>query len=121
MMIQNMITASIRWTGSCLLGGGILWHVASLVGPTEGEVVIHVTEVGAVVTVDGLPYRSDPDQGSSIVCNLPVGTHTLRTYRGEQLIQEENFTINPGNDVVLTAHDPSAYEGKPTQVIDPRR
>jgi hypothetical protein len=74
-------------------------------GPRDCEVVVHVTEVGVTVKIDGWVYPVDPTPGAPIVCELQPGNHTLTMDRGDRSLYREEFTLSPGEHRVLTAHD----------------
>jgi hypothetical protein len=72
--------------------------------PASGErsVVIHVVDPDLDVGLDDVTYPVatvyDP-----IECQLPVGVHRLVMRRGDDILLDEPFEVEPGRDVVLTA------------------
>jgi hypothetical protein len=87
----------------------LLWQVVERAGRGDGEAVIHVTELGVNVMVDGVQYPIDPLPGSPIVCSLRPGSHTLSMSREGRIVYRETFTLDPGGHVVLTAQDESRH------------
>lgn len=73
--------------------------------PRLCEAVIHVTELGVDVEVDGRTYRVETPWDTPIVCGLPPGRHGLRMSRSGQVLYEEDFRLERGDMVVLTAWD----------------
>jgi hypothetical protein len=91
------------------LGGAILGMVARICGPRDGVAYVHVSTPGVDVKVDDLAYRVESSWDTPIVCALPPGLHVLRMYRNGTLLYEQEFTIEPGMELVLCAWEkPSA-------------
>jgi hypothetical protein len=113
--IRSMIFALIKgivWLG---LGGVILWQVAIHSGPRNGTAYVHVPTPHVDITVDETKYHVETIWQTPIVCDLYPGTHVLRMFRNEQLLFEEEFSLDSGNEVVLTAWErPSDQAPAPT-------
>lgn len=116
------VTAVARGLAACLLGVGVLWWVAAHAGPSRGEVIVHVTEPDVEVVVGGHVFRFDEWPERPVACELPVGSHTLRMWRGRRLLYEESFVVPRGENVVLTAwsshRDDNVADG-PTSMASP--
>src|SRR5262245_37581196 len=106
MFIKGLLAAAAKCLGACGLGGLLLWQVAGRAGPQTSEVVVHVTEAPVVVTIDGRSYPVATWQDSPFSCELGMGWHELRMWRGAQLVYQEAFQVRPGENLVLTALDP---------------
>jgi hypothetical protein len=106
MVIKGLLAVAAKCLGACGLGGWLLWQVAGRAGPQASEVVVHVTEAPVVVTKDGRSYPVATWRDSPITCELPMGWHELRMWRGAQPVYQEAFRVRPGENVVLTARDP---------------
>jgi hypothetical protein len=55
------------------------------------------------VTVDDQRYRVETMWERPIVCELPAGRHLLRMLRSGRVLFEQEFTLDAGQEVVLTA------------------
>jgi hypothetical protein len=69
----------------------------------ERSVVIHVVEPDVEVRVDDVTYPIVGTVYDPIECQLPVGGHRLVMCRGDEVLLDEPFEVEPGRDVVLTA------------------
>jgi hypothetical protein len=85
------------------LGGGVLFWVAQHSGPSTATVVVHVTETDVVVNLDSQTFRVDEYTGIPIVCELPAGKHRLTMTHGEDVVHDEIFALEGGEDRILTA------------------
>jgi hypothetical protein len=95
----------VKGLGALSLGGAVLWQVYSHCGSTKGVAYVHVTTpgVGVTVTVDDQTYRVETLWQTPIVCELSPGRHLLRMIRSGLVLFEQEFTLDPGQEVVLTA------------------
>jgi hypothetical protein len=91
--------------GSLLLGGFILWGVATHVGPPNGRAVVHVSPTPVEIVVDSSVYLVETLYETPVVCELAPGRHTVQMVRDGQLLYHEDFVIKAGEDVILTAWD----------------
>ena len=105
MLTRMVLIEASRRIGAMFLGGALLWQAAENVCQGEGEVVVHVAEIGAVVSIDGRDCPFDLAPGEPICRTLRPGRHTLAMRRGDRVVFEESFTLDPGGHVVLTARD----------------
>lgn len=116
-MIRKMLIGMIKHVGVFAFGGAVLWQVAGHAVPHEGcEAIVHVTEVGVEVSIDGRPYRIETWRDSPFVCELRPGRHALRMSRCGHVLYEEAFSLRPGEEIVLTARD----EARSKKVRPPR-
>jgi hypothetical protein len=106
MVIKGLLAAVAKGLGACVLSGWLLWQIAEHAGPQTSEVVVHVTESPVVVTIDGRSYPVATWRDSPVVCELCMGWHELRMWRGDRLVYQETFRVRPRENVVLTAWDP---------------
>jgi hypothetical protein len=93
----------IKGLSALALGGAILWQVHSHCGPMKGIAYVHVGTPGVDVTVDDQTYRVETAWECPIVCELRPGRHLLRMLRSGRALFEQEFTLEPGQEVVLRA------------------
>ena len=105
LLARALSIEAARRAGAIVFGGLLLWQVVDKAGQGEGEVVVHVAEVGATVSIDGRDYAFDLAPGEPICQSLRPGRHALAMRRGGRIVYEESFTIEPGDHLVLTAWD----------------
>jgi hypothetical protein len=96
-----MMIMLVKGLGSCLLGGTVLWWVVNHVGPTRGTVLVHVYVPNVEVTVGDRTYQVKDRLDVPIERELPAGQYLLRMRRGDQVLYEEWFTVDRGDNVVL--------------------
>jgi hypothetical protein len=115
MLVPNLIGAFskfylagklIKGMGALILGGLTLWWVVERVGPAEGTVLVHVTEPDVEVTLGGLNFSIEERRYAPLECRLRAGRHLLRVKRGDRMLYEEWFTVDRGEEVILTAYCP---------------
>jgi hypothetical protein len=106
MLIKGLLTAVAKGLGACVLGGVMLWPITEQAGPQTSEVIVHVTEWPAVVTIDGRSYPVRSWWDTPIVCELRRGRHELRMWRGDRLVYQEAFQVRPGDNIIRTAWAP---------------
>jgi hypothetical protein len=100
--IPSMV-AFVKGAGAVCLGGLILWQVAEHSGSARGTAIIHVSEAHVVVSLDDRDYPVNSLWELPLICELRRGRHVLRMKRGERVVYEEEFSIEPGQELVLTA------------------
>jgi hypothetical protein len=105
MLLRGIMIETMRKVGACVIAVSVLWQVAERAGRGNGEAVVHVTESGVVVLIDGYAYPYEPWPASPIACSLRPGSHTLAMTLEGRVVYEETFTLEPGGHVVLTAWD----------------
>lgn len=93
--------------GAVLLGGIILWRVASLAGPQSGQAIVHVAITPVDVAVDDETYRVETMDRSPLVCELRPGVHMVRMMRDGRVLFREEIHIDAGEDFVLVVWDRS--------------
>ena len=115
MFVQSLIGAFsksylagrlIRGVAALLLGGTTLWWIVEQVGPTQGTVLVHVTEPDVEVSVGGQDFSIEEGRYDPIDCRLHAGRYLLRMKRGDLILYEEWFTVHRGEEVMLTASCP---------------
>jgi hypothetical protein len=94
---------TIKGIGAVILGGVILWYVAQHSGAQKSMAYVHVSATNVEVAVDDEEYHIDSFADTPLVCELRPGRHMLRMARDGQVVYEEEFTLGPGKEVVLTA------------------
>jgi hypothetical protein len=87
-----------------LLGATTLGWVVEHIEPPNGKAVVHVVEAQVEVTVDGESFVVVQPY-SVIEVSLPAGSHRLCMRRDDRVLYEEQFTMPPGADIVLTAFE----------------
>jgi hypothetical protein len=113
----NIFSALVaRRVGAAMLGGAVLWTVAREAGPRDCEVVIRVVEAGLEVRVDGRIYPCEADPFSPIVCDLRSGHHTISVRRGGRSVHVEEFELERGDHIVLTALDDAWFKVRPAEI-----
>jgi hypothetical protein len=100
-MLISLIATTVKRLGAVCLAFVVLWHVGRYAGPQAGEAIVHVARHGVIVSVDNRSYRIDSIGDSPVVCELAPGTHTVKVYRDELLLSDEDFTVEAGKQVVL--------------------
>ena len=102
-----MILAKLlQWTAAGLLGVAVTWWVVEHAVDNAATAVVHLTEPGVDVVVGDQTFRAVDCPRSPLVCELPAGRHELRVSRGDRLLRRKVFTLEQGEQVVLTAYIP---------------
>jgi hypothetical protein len=120
-LTRVLLIEASRRVGAVVFGGVLLWQVAENVCQGDGEVVVHVAEAGAVVSIDGRDCPFDLAPGEPICRTLRPGRHTLAMRREDRVVYEESFTLDPGGHAVLTARDETRKPSTPTARPAPAR
>jgi hypothetical protein len=102
-LIRNLMSGMVKGIGALVLGGVILWQVVEHCGPAKGIAYVHVAKPQVNVTVDDETYWVESLWDTPIVCELGPGRHTLRMLQSGRVLFEQEFTLEPGQEVVLTA------------------
>jgi hypothetical protein len=120
--IQRRVLGTVKCFGALALGGAILWQVVAHADLQRGIAYVHVSNTKVSVTIDDEIYWVETVYDSPIVCELGPGRHTLRMLRSGQVVFEEEFTLDMGQEVVLTAWERvNENEGElQTAMADPR-
>jgi hypothetical protein len=90
-------------SAACLFGAAVLWWVARHAGPNQGTALIHVTEPDVVVCVGDRTFLITDRRNAPIECDLPAGRHTLSMKRFGETLYQEDFELERGGEVILTA------------------
>jgi len=104
-LIRSLALAGAKAAGAVILGGAIVWEVAWHCGPPRGTVYVHVAGGVGDVTIDDATYHVQTLSDSPIVRELRPGRHIVRMSRDDRSVFEEEFAIDPGEHLVLTAWD----------------
>jgi hypothetical protein len=104
-MINTLLTGVAKSVGALLLALVVLWPTAETAGTTDCEAVIHVMDPQIQVVIDEQVYCLEAGTSGPIVCQLRPGRHLLRAFREASVIQEEEFSLQPGQQGVFTAWD----------------
>jgi hypothetical protein len=109
----SLIATLMKRLGAVCLALVIFWHVAHHVGPRRGKAIVHVSRPDVVVVVDNRDYPVESVAQSPVVCDLEAGEHVAQIRRGEMLLDEQSFTIEPGRDAIvrLSDHHPAHTNG----------
>jgi hypothetical protein len=102
-LIHRLVFGTAKALGALALGGAILGQVLVHSVPTKGIAYVHVMKPWVTVTIDDQTYWVEAIRDTPIVCELCPGSHMLRMLRSENVLFEEEFTLDPGQEVVLTA------------------
>lgn len=105
MLTKGLLIAVARVLVAFVLSIVLLAEVVSRSGPQTSEVVVHLTEFPARLTIDGRSYPVSTLHESPIVSELGRGWHELRVWRDDRLVYREDFRVQPGENLVLTACD----------------
>jgi hypothetical protein len=99
--IRSVILAITKGIGSLSLGGVILWQVAVHSGFQNGIAYVHVLTPNVEILVDDVEYHVETLWETPIVCELRPGRHTLRMTQNGRVLDEQEFTLGVGQEVVL--------------------
>jgi hypothetical protein len=110
-LIRSTLLATLKPIAGIAIGGAILWHVAMHSGAPNGIAYVHVSADQVDVMVDHTAHHVESRWDSPIVCELRAGKHVLQMTRNGQTLFEEEFTLNSGAEVVLTAWERSEGAG----------
>ena len=102
-LIRSFLLATTKAVVGLALGSAILWQVAMHSGPPNGTAYIHVASDQVDVIVDKTTFHVASRWALPIVCELRPGKHTLQMTRNGKMLYEEEFSLNAGGEVVLTA------------------
>ncbi len=103
MSIRRIVFGTAKRVGSLALGGAILWQVIEHSNPPICIAYVHVSKMMVDVTIDDQAYWVETYQDTPIVCELSPGRHVLRMFKSGHVLFEEEFTLDLGQEVVLTA------------------
>src|SRR5882757_7310801 len=93
-------------TAVSVLSVSFLSWVVLHVGPTRGEVVVHVNEPDIDLTVGTHTYLIKRIPYDPIVCELATGWHELTVTKHGRVLSRQRFEVEGGQTVVLVACDP---------------
>ena len=102
-LIRSRVFGMVKGVGAFVLGGAILWQVLEHCGPSKGIAYVHVAKPQVNVMVDDERYWVESLWETPIVCELRPGRHMLRMLQSGRVVFEQEFTLEPGREVVLTA------------------
>lgn len=99
MNISLMAVFAKRLMAVCVVSL-IVWHVTHFGSAPRGKAIVYASRPNDVVVVNDHDYLVESLE-RPLVCNLESGKHLLRVKRGQLLIAEEEFTIEPDKEVIL--------------------
>jgi hypothetical protein len=102
-LIRGIVFGMVKGVAALALGGAILWQVAEHSGALKGIAYVHVAKAQVDVTIDDRAYWVETLWETPIVCELRPGRHMLRMLQDGRTLFEQEFTLEPGQEVVLTA------------------
>jgi hypothetical protein len=102
-LIRSVVFGMVKGVGALALGGAILWQVTEHCGPANGIAYVHVAKSKVNVTVDDQTYWVEKQWEPPIVCELRPGRHVLRMLESGRVLFEQEFALEPGQELVLTA------------------
>src|SRR5271165_3876417 len=106
MINWTLMTGLAKGLGAVLLALVVLWPTAESAGTMECEAVVHVMERQVQILIDDEVYWIEDENVGPIVCQLRPGRHLLRVIQNARVIQEEEFSLQPGQQGVFTAWNP---------------
>jgi hypothetical protein len=112
-LCKSLVVGTVKGLSALALGGVILWQVHDHCGAMKAVAYVHVVTPEVDVTVDRQTYRVETLWDSPIVCELRPGRHLLRMLRSGRVLFEQEFTLDAGQEVVLTAWD--GFKEKPAE------
>jgi hypothetical protein len=115
---KSLAVGTIKGLSALALGGAILWQVHEHCGLVKCVAYVHVVPPAVDVTIDGQTYWVETLWDSPIVCELRPGRHLLRMLRSERVLFEQEFTLDAGQEVVLTAWE--ELKEKAAEKLPPR-
>jgi hypothetical protein len=101
----SLIATLMKRLGVICFALVMFWHVAHPGGPRRGRAIVHVSRPDVVVVVDHRDYRVESVAQSPVVCDLEPGEHMAQARRGEVLLDEQIFTIEPGKEAIVRLSD----------------
>ena len=110
--IRSVILAITKGIGSLGLAGVVLWQVAIHSGFQNGIAYVYVFTHHVEIIVDDVEYHVATLWETPIVCELRPGRHTLRMSQNGRVLDEQEFTLGVGEEVVLaTCVAPTETQG----------
>jgi hypothetical protein len=106
-LIRSLVFGMVKAIAVLALGGVILSQVVEHCGARKGIAYVHVSKSQVNVTVDDETYWVETLWQTPIVCELRPGRHVLRMLQNGHVLFEQEFTLEPGQEVVLTAWEVS--------------
>src|SRR5271166_4783958 len=106
-LARSWLFPMLKCAAGLTLGCAVLWQVAEHSGPSDGIAYVHVTAPMVDVMLDDATYQITSIRETPIVQGLRRGKHTLRMSRNGKALFEQEFTVGPGEEVVLTAWERS--------------
>jgi hypothetical protein len=116
-LCKSLAMGTVKGLSALALGGVILWQVHNHCGSMKGVAYVHVLTPDVDVTIDDQAYRVKNMAEGPIVSELRPGRHMLRMLRSGRALFEQEFTLDPGEEVVLTAWE--GFKEKPTEELPP--
>ena len=107
MLIRSLPLAMVKGAAIFVLCGTVLCQVVQHCGSGANVIYVHVTHADVDVTVDGTRHHVYALEQSPVVCDVRPGRHVLRMMRGERILYEEEFSLEPGEERVMVAWDRS--------------
>jgi len=106
-LFRSLALAAPKAVGAVVLGGAVLWEVALHSGPPTGTVYVHVAHGYGDLTVDDATFHVRTVWETPIVRQLSPGRHVVRMSRDGSVTFEQEFSINAGEEIVMSAWDSS--------------
>ncbi len=97
-LLANLAQRAIVFCVLCL----IVWHVTHIGSASHGKAIVFLPQQDLVLTIDNqeYPYKSFE---KLLICDLEAGKHVLRLHRERLMIYEEEFTVEPEQEITLVA------------------
>jgi hypothetical protein len=106
MRLWNLVMSLAKSLGVLCIAVTVFWATAEKSVTMECEAIVHVMEHHVEITIDDQVFPIEDDNVAPIVCQLRPGRHVLQMLRNGFLLQEEEFSLAPGQQAVFTAWDP---------------
>lgn len=112
---KRWVGRAARHVGVGLFGCVVLAWVVLNATP-RGTVVVHVVEPDVDVRVGGERHHVEGRVYTPIICRLPRGRHELVMTRGGVVLHRQEFLVEGGKELVLTA-----WTSIPEKLLSDRR
>jgi hypothetical protein len=102
-LCRSLAWGALKMLSVVVLGGAVLWEVALHSGPPNGKVYVHVAQGYGDLTVDDATYHVRTPWETPVVCELQPGAHVVTMSRDSRVVFQEEFSLDAGEELVLTA------------------
>jgi hypothetical protein len=114
LLSRSLACGALKMLSALALGGAVLWEVALHCGPPNGTIYVHVERGCGDLNVDDATYQIKSLSETPVVCNLEPGRHVVTLSRDGRIVYEEKFSLDAGEELVLTAWERVEPENPPS-------